>query len=131
MSDKSVMMTLGQFEFSIATAAYKSLKRTTEYRWAEQARLSTHPMVQYVGPGKDEIQLEGVIYPHYWGGLKQIDTMRQQANQGTGLLLTDGLGTVHGKWVITKIEEKQGEFLRQGQARKIEFSLTLRFMEHA
>ena len=75
-----VMMQLGFFQFSIDAATYQRLSRSTEYRWARQARIGTNDALQFTGYGPETIALEGVIYPHFRGGLKQVDKMRTQAS---------------------------------------------------
>ncbi len=121
----NIMMGLGEYRFSVSTAAYQSLKRVTPYRWAEQPRLGREPAMQFVGPGKETVELEGVIYPHYAGGLKQVDTMRKEAGAGKPLVLVDGLGAVWGKWCVEEIGEDFTEFFPGGVPRKIQFRLRL------
>jgi hypothetical protein len=120
-----IMMMLGDFIFSVDTAAYQELTRVTEYRWQQQDRVNRAPAQQYIGLGKDEITLTGVIYPHYKGGIGQLDTMRTIAGQGKALLLVDGLGKIHNEWCIVEIEEKQPRHARQGIPLKQEFRLRL------
>jgi phage protein U len=122
----NVMMTLGDFQFGIATAAFQELDRVTEWRWASQDRFLQLPALQYVGPGGDTISLPGVIYPEYRGGLGQLDAMRAQANKGVPLTMVSGTGTVMGRWVIERLEDKQSIFAEQGVGRKQEFTLALR-----
>ncbi len=119
------MMTLGDYRFSVDTAAYQQLQRTTEYRWSQQDRIGRNPSQQYIGPGTDTINLSGVIYPRYRGGLGQIELMKKEAAKGESLLLTDGLGVVHGDWVIKQISETNTNFIEGGVALKTEFSLQL------
>jgi hypothetical protein len=88
MSD--VMLSLGEYQFSVDTAAYEQLCRRSEYRWARMERISHRPSLQYVGMGLEEIELRGVIYPHYKGGLGQIDSMREEAAKGKPLILVSG-----------------------------------------
>ena len=121
-----VMMKLGQFTFSVDTAAYQSLNRVTEYRWAQQDRIGQRPALQDVGPGSDTMNLHGVIYPAHKGGLGQIDTMRSEAGKGKPLILVDGRGRVHGRWVIERVEEEQGVFAAAGAPRKQNFRMQLR-----
>lgn len=118
-------MTLGDFQFRLSTAAYQKLKRETEYRWKKQERLATTPAWQYVGPGTDKINLEGVIYPHFRGGLGQINSMREMAGEGEPLSLIDGQGNVLGRYCITKIEETQSDLVLNGLPRKQVFKLEL------
>jgi hypothetical protein len=62
-----VMMALGSYRFSLASAAYDGLRRAAAWRWPAQDRLGAHPVRQYVGPGEQSITLEGTIHPHYKG----------------------------------------------------------------
>lgn len=121
----SYMMALGEYRFSIDTAAYQQLQRTTEYRWQSQARVGRLPAQQYVGPGIDNITLNGVIHPYYKGGLKQLDAMRAEAGKGKPLHLTDGLGHPWQQWVITHIEEAQDTLFKDGTPQKITFRIQL------
>lgn len=120
-----VMMTLGDFRFSLDTAAYKRLRRTVEYRWAAQERAGRRPARQFTGIGNETVELEGVIYPHYRGGLGQLEAMRALAGQGSPQILTDGTGKVWGKFCIERIEEIQTLFFGDGTPRKQEFRLSL------
>lgn len=120
-----VMMALGAFRFGVNRASYQSFTRSASWRWEQQDRLGRAPALQYLGPGADEISLEGVIYPHFKGGLRQIELMRQVANLGKPQILVDGLGWVWERWVITAVEERKSLFLADGAPRKIEFTIGL------
>jgi phage protein U len=121
-----VMMALGEkYRFAIATAAYSELKKVTEYRWSQTNRIGRGPAAQFVGIGKQEITLTGTVYPHFKGGLKQLDDMRIEASKGIPLLLVDGLGFVHDYHCITRIEETQTRFDIAGVPLKQEFNLTM------
>lgn len=124
--DSSVMLALGDYRFSVATAAYQALERTSQYRWATHNTFGTQPQHQFVGPGRESLILKGVIYPHYKGGLGQVDAMRQLAGRGTPLKLRASTGKTLGQWVITAVREVQSELL-SGQPLKQEFSLSLLF----
>lgn len=121
----SIMLKLGEFKFSISTAAYQSFTRSTAYRWQAQERYGQLPAQQYTGPGDDSISLSGDIYPDYAGGLHQLDSMRQEAAKGRPLLLVDGNGYIHGRWVILSIEDAQAVFFSDGTPRKMAFSLKI------
>lgn len=131
LTGPTVMMTLGAFQFGITTAAYQDLSRSTDYRWGSQELFMKNPALQYVGPGSDTINLPGVIYPEYRGGLGQINAMRSLAEQGEPLPMVDGNGFIMGDWVIERIEEKQTTFAAAGAPRKIEFSISLRKFDDA
>lgn len=120
------MMALGIYRFALETAAYQELVRHTSYRWASQERIGRHPAMQFIGPGHDEIDLEGVIYPHFRGGLGQLDAMRVIAGFGSPHLLVSGTGRIFGSYVIESVEEIQTIFHSNGSPRKLEFALVLR-----
>jgi len=122
-----VMLALGAYRFSIDTAAHQTLSRTSEYRWQSQDRLGREPAQQFVGAGNQTISLQGVIYPHYKGGLGQIDDLRDEAGQGVPLLLIDGMGWIYDLWVIKSISESQSALITDGRAQKIEFTVELAF----
>lgn len=120
-----MMLALGPYRFSLNTSAYQTLKRSSEYRWPSIERIGQEPLLQAVGQGSDRIDLDGVIYPHFRGGLGQINAMRDSASRQEPLMLINGLGEVLGRFVITQIEETQNTFLADGTPRKIEFRLSL------
>ena len=119
------MLALGGYRFSLDTAAYQALERTTAWRWARQERLGRRPARQFVGPGDETIALDGVIYPHYRGGLGQLDALREEAGAGRPLRLVTGTGVVLGLWVVERVEETQRLFLADGRPRNISFRLGL------
>ena len=122
----NMMMILGIYRFAIKSSAYQTLKRQSEYKWQEINRIGSNPTLQFTGFGVETIDLEGVIYPHFNGGLRQITLMRAQAGLGKPLFLISGNGFAFGRWCISKISENQSNFLKDGSPRKIEFSITLK-----
>jgi len=122
---QDVMLALGDYRFSVETAAFQGLSRSTEYRWQQQDRFDHRPALQYTGPGADKITLKGVIYPHFKGGLGQVEAMRASAEGGEPLMLVDGLGYTHGLWCILSIKEDQSAFFFAGTPRKVEFTVEL------
>lgn len=49
-----VMLSFGEFEFSIDTAAYNAMKRTMEWRWDEQQLIGKNDLLQYTGKGPEQ-----------------------------------------------------------------------------
>ena len=121
-----VMIKLGAYLFSLDTAAYQQLSRATAYRWQALERVNQLATLQFTGPGEDSISLNGVILPTFRGGLGQLDAMRAEAAKGEPLLMVDGRGYVHGRWVILSVNETQKTFERGGVPLQIEFSIRLR-----
>lgn len=126
-----ILMRLGEFKFSVDTAAYDSLSRTLEIRWPSQERLWSAPAVQFTGIGEESIRLSGKVLPAFRGGLKQIDTLRELArsperNIGEPFPLVTGWGEYLGDFVITNVEEQQDTFLMMGAPGVQSFTLTLK-----
>ena len=118
-------MALGEFRFSIGTAAYQRLVRYSSERWANVPRIGRAPAMQHLGAGEDTVTLDGVIYPAYRGGLGQLDRMRATAERGEPLELVSGAGFVFDRVVILSVEEAQSNFLSVGAPLKQEFRISL------
>lgn len=121
-----IMLTLGGYQFGLDTAAFQELNRTTEWRWPSQDVFESRPAVQFTGWGDDTITLPGVIYPEYWGGTGQLDTLRALGDSGQPQQLLDGRGNVLGDWVVTQVTERQSIFAQRGVGRKQEFTVQLK-----
>lgn len=124
------MAKLGDYMFGLDTAAFQQLQRTTEYRWSLINRIGREPAAQFVGLGEDNIELSGVIYSHFRGGIAQVGLMRASAAAGEPLPLVYSFeqgGQFCGRWCIKSIREGRTDFFRDGKPRKIEFSLSLTY----
>lgn len=120
------MMVLGDFVFSLNTAAFSEMNRDIKYKWASQDRFGTHEALQFLGVGEETITLPGTIITSFRGGTGQVSRMREMARKGEPQTLVDGRGSVLGRWVIEGVEEKASEFFSNGAPRKQEFTLKLR-----
>lgn len=125
--EPSNMMKLGSFTFSLNTAAYQSISRSSSYKWEEQGKVGSNQSLQFVGVDADSMTLQGVIYPTFRGGLGQVSEMRALAGRGKPLELIDGYGDLKGFWCIKSITEKMSDFLQAGLPQKIEFTLELKY----
>jgi uncharacterized protein len=119
------MMRLGPLKFSVDRAAYQQLSRSAEYRWARQPQIGRNDALQFTGLGPETVDLSGVVFPFYKGGLGQVDRMRLAGQIGIPLPLIDGRGRVLGLWVIERVTEDQEVFAAFGAPRKQSFSMRL------
>lgn len=121
---------LGSFQFDLPNGVPQTLDRTAEYRWELQDRLLRDPAAQFLGPGSQQITLDGVLFPGFSGRQSTMETIRELAARGEPQMLTDGLGRVYGKWAIRSIQEGLGTFAPGGGARQISFNISLvRYVE--
>lgn len=119
------MMKLGDYVFSIQTAAYDRLVREASFNWVSQPRAGRIPAVQFTGAGDETITLSGLIYPGFNAGADQIQNMRAQGAKGEPLSMVDGNGYNWGRWAITKVREGQSYIDDRGAPRKQAFTISL------
>lgn len=124
------MLALGDFRFSIDTAAYETLVRSRSWEWSEQPLVGGFSAMQLTGKSAPAISLTGVIYPEHKGGYEQVGLMTTEADKGTPLDLlaftNDEAGVSLGQWVITSVVDSQRVFRANGAPRAIEFSINLK-----
>jgi len=120
-----MLMTLGLFVFSLQTAPLNQLKRNASWKHASNSRIGKRDAKQYLGPGDEKVTLQGVIAPEITGGPANLEELRGMADQGKAWTLIDASGEVWGQFIINDINEDRTHFLPTGEARKIEFSLSL------
>ncbi|MBB4835457.1 phage tail protein [Acinetobacter schindleri] len=119
-----MMMIFGMFVFSIPTATYQSLQRSTNWRHASNSRYGAAPAYQYTGPGEDTITLDGSIVPEF-GSQLSLTALRLMGNTGKSFPLIAGNGKIYGMWKLDSVDETQTYFFSNGKPRKVEFSLKL------
>jgi len=124
-STEWVMMAWGPYPFALATAAWQTLRRSTEWRWPGQPLLGAPPARQFTGRGDDQITLEGTIHPHFRGGLRQVQAMRLLADRGEPQVLVDGRGNYYGRYVCARLEEVATAPMGDGAPRQQDFRMVL------
>lgn len=126
------MLMLGtRFKFALNTAVFQEWRRTSSYRWAALERFGQTPLRQFTGMGDDTITLPGVIYPEYKGSTNAMTQLRAMAASGKKFILMDGMGTSYGNWAVTDVEETKSIFAMFAQPKKIEFTVTLAYIDGA
>lgn len=133
------MMMLGPFPFELDTIAYDSLQHSLDYHWAEQDRLGHSaakrlgiggPGLQYLGPGRELLELNAIIYPSFKNKFSSTLTLRTMANAGLPWPLLDRKGLILGEFIIMSISNTQHYFNKDGSPRKVEFKMSLqRYVE--
>ncbi|WP_024554770.1 phage tail protein [Franconibacter helveticus 513] len=121
-----MMMTLGLFVFMLKTVPYQELQLQKQWRHASNSRIGKRPSLQFLGPDTDTITLSGTLMPAITGGRISLLALEQMAETGKGWPLIGGEGTIYGMFVIESINTTKSEFFRDGAARKIDFTITLK-----
>ncbi len=120
------MAALGLFVFMLKTTPYQSMQHQQSWRHAFNSRIGMRPAWQFLGPDNDTMTLSGSLYPEITGGRLSLTVLQVMADSGKAWSFIDGSGTVYGMFVIESIDQTKTEFMSNGSARKIDFTLTLR-----
>jgi phage protein U len=119
-----VLMTLGPITFSVQEGAFHALKRKLEIRVGKSERAGVQTARQILG-SDETIQIEGVVYPTFSGGVARVQSFRDLALTLEEQMLTDGIGNVWGRYVIENVEEDATEFTAYGVPLKQAFRIEL------
>ena len=120
-----VMMKLGPLTFAVETAAYDELEREQRWRWSEHRRFGAGSTLQYSGRDAETVRLSGRVYPHFRGGLGQIEAMRAAGDAGELHTLVDGRERVWGRFAIASLTERHTHVDGRGVAYRQDFDLEL------
>jgi len=120
-----MMMALGMFVFSLPTLAYQELQRKTEWKHPSTSRVGVRNARQFTGKGDDTITLSGWIAPELTGSVYSLDALRLMADTGKSWILIAGTGRILGSYIITGMTEGRTVLGQDGDAGKIDFSITL------
>jgi phage protein U len=121
-----MMLSLGDFQFSVETAAYTQFALRAEYPWATVERLQNTPQFQAMGKETRSVTLEGVVYPTYRdAGVSQVERLREAATKMEPQYLVSGDGRYLGRWIVKSISQTDTVFFEDGTPRKQEFSLEM------
>lgn len=121
-----MMMSLGQFVFSLSTLAYQELQRRTSWKHPSTPRVGGRAARQFTGAGDDSITLTGWFAPDQGiGKLASLTELRTMGDDGNAYALVDGAGNVYGAFVIEGLDEGQSLHAKDGTPRRIEFTLNL------
>jgi phage protein U len=120
------LIILGPFRFSLATAAPDEISRSSSWDWKEVDRIGSAPALQFTGPRAEAILLRGRIIPGFTGGVEQLAQMRALAGMGKPLFMVDGMGRVHGNWVIESVDDTGTMHFADGMPRISTFDVSLK-----
>lgn len=121
-----MLMSLGEFVFSIDSALFSQLQRRRSWRHPSNDRFGARAASQFAGPGDEIVTVSGLVAPGQLGRREALDELAGMADEGAAWPLLDGEGDVYGDYVITDLDETTRAFLPNGQAIVVDFTLTLR-----
>lgn len=122
----AIPMCLGPFMFHSLRFGYNGLGRELSTRWADVATVGGLNRMQWTGGDDDLTTIEGVLFPHEFGGLAVLEGLRAAAMAGSVLPLITLSGNVYGLHVIEGVSEDQTYHTAMGLPRMDVFRIQLR-----
>jgi phage protein U len=119
-------MALGPFMFESLDFGYDGVRRNLSTQWADIQTVGGLNRLQWTGGDDDTVDVEGVIFPHEFGGLATLEGVRGAAAAGTVLPLVTLGGNVYGLYVIEGVSEDQSFHDETGRPRKDVFRIRLK-----
>lgn len=120
-----MLMALGLFVFERATLPFSELQHRSDWRHPRSERVGAAPVSQFLGPGGDDITLNGICVPEMGGSYASIETLREMAATGESWPLVEGTGRVLGNYCIIALDTQKKAFIDNGMPRKIDFAIDL------
>lgn len=121
-----MMMALGLFIFMRQTIPYQNFEHQIGWRHPSNSRVGLRPATQFLGQDDETIGLSGVLLPELTGGTLSLEALRLMADTGLAWPLIEGTGFIYGMFVITGLSKTRAEFFKDGAARRIEFTISLK-----
>ena len=121
------MLSIGPVHLSASTTSYARLKRSSAWRWPSQDAIGHAPGLEWLGPGRDTIVLDGAVHPAARPGGGVLAALRSLAAEGSPRMVVGGDGEQHGRYAIVKLDETSTALFPDGSPRKIQWSLTLEY----
>ena len=119
-----MLMSLGGVTFEIAPINTHAYDQSAGASFVEKPVMGSRPPLEFTGPGGEDFQISGKMFPEKFGGsLADFQTMRQA---GKALPLTRGDGAVLGWFVIDKVSSKSEYLRHDGVPRVLSFALSLK-----
>jgi phage protein U len=126
-----MMMIYGMMPFMRQTLPYSELQQSVDYRWPTNSRVGQRASAQFIGVGDEKITLTGELRPEVTGGAISLLTLKVMADEGRAWPLIGGNGTIYGMYVAESFSASHSEFMSNGSAQKIQFTLSLKRVDES
>jgi len=119
-----MLMSLGEFEFDIASAAFQKLKKSIKTGWSKKSRAANYPLWQLTKKEETKLSISGTVFRHYNRG--DTESLLEEVSLSSEPLdLVAGTGELLGLWVVTSINFDRSNFMQDGENLKLQFSMEI------
>lgn len=119
-------MCLGTHMFQSLEFGYTGVRRDLSTKWAEIQVAGGLNRLQWTGGDGETSSIEGVLFPHEFGGLATLDQLRNSATLGLVLPWITLAGDVFGMHTIEGVASDETYHDKDGRPRKNVYSIKLR-----
>ena len=121
-----MILSLGQFVFSVDTLTFNELQRSRSWSFANNDIAQGRPQYQFTGVGEETISIPFLIYQeHGFGNRQSVDDLAEMADTGAGYVLIDGSGYIYGVFAIDSVDDNRSFLTINGVPRKVDGTLKL------
>lgn len=125
----TALLALGPHIFEILPLNYQRLEKETVAEWASVPRFGTTSARQFTGLGDDSMRIDGLLFPHEFGGRAEFEAIRATQAAGVPVMMA-GMGAatavrIFGLVVILAVSDEQTHIGPDGQGRVLSFSIDL------
>ena len=121
-----MILSLGQFVFSVDTLTFNELQRSRSWSFASNDIAQGRSQYQFTGVGEETISIPFLIYQeHGFGNRQSVDDLAEMADTGAGYVLIDGSGYIYGVFAIDSIDDNRSFLTINGVPRKVDGTLKL------
>jgi len=118
------------FFFETSTLMPNEISRGRSQKISTHKRVGQSDVLQWLGPGKDVINMRGEIFPEAgFGSADALNALHDLASLGEAqrmiMLGEDNIGYIVGKFMISDIAETGSFYNKKAKAQKISFSCKL------
>lgn len=124
-----MLMAIGPVQFQIAPLNATRVGHKHAASFADKAVIGSRPLLEFVGEGHEEWKIAGTIYPHKFGGLGDLELLRQARASGQPQYMMRGDGRMMGWVVITEVTETSSYLSRTGVGKVVEIEVSVRRSE--
>lgn len=121
-----MLMTIGPVRFEVAPLNPHKITHAHGAHFAEKAILGTRPGLEWVGESGESWTVTARLHPEKFGGLGDLEKLRQARAAGLPQYMMRGDGTLMGWVVIDNVTEKSSHLDGAGVGRVIEVDIVLR-----
>ena len=117
---------LGSLQIKVAPFNAHEVAESGTTDYAVKAVVGAEQPLEFVGEGSNEMTLTGRLFPHEFGGLDELELLRQMRTSGRPQYLIRGDGKPFGWFAITSVSTRSAYLNSHGVGKMIEVTVNLR-----